>query len=302
MQVRFYAYRFQPTLPARGATACSASSPANVNIISTHAPRTGSDIQRPTASTTATDFNPRSPHGERPILLEEKAERDAISTHAPRTGSDSICNAAVFVATNFNPRSPHGERHGQRCVASQCNHFNPRSPHGERRRTTTHKRRHERFQPTLPARGATASVSPAERSIHHISTHAPRTGSDKIMLMSRTRTLIFQPTLPARGATSPPVFVVRCPCDFNPRSPHGERHQPLLAYNRQRHFNPRSPHGERQCFGTVLQCFYSYFNPRSPHGERRYACRLAPLVVFDFNPRSPHGERLFGLTSHPGNC
>ena len=57
---------FQPTLPARGATACSASSPANVNIISTHAPRTGSDIQRPTASTTATDFNPRSPHGERP--------------------------------------------------------------------------------------------------------------------------------------------------------------------------------------------------------------------------------------------
>ena len=36
------------------------------------------------------DFNPRSPHGERPALQEIKAILLEISIHAPRTGSDCI--------------------------------------------------------------------------------------------------------------------------------------------------------------------------------------------------------------------
>ena len=79
--------------------------------ISIHAPRTGSDAERETAVATDVDFNPRSPHGERPplinsdlfnstfqstlpargatIVLQMLLKLGTISIHAPRTGSDS---------------------------------------------------------------------------------------------------------------------------------------------------------------------------------------------------------------------
>ena len=57
-------------------------------LISTHAPRTGSDF-----SLTIMVM---------PML---------ISTHAPRTGSDlSSCQSLLIENEDFNPRSPHGER------------------------------------------------------------------------------------------------------------------------------------------------------------------------------------------------
>ena len=81
--------------------------------ISIHAPRTGSDRQRKirdfisprfqstlpargaTERTMAlancqTDFNPRSPHGERPVVTAEENAEAVISIHAPRTGSDVV--------------------------------------------------------------------------------------------------------------------------------------------------------------------------------------------------------------------
>ena len=79
------------------------------------------------------------------------------------------------------------------------------------------------FQSTLPARGATC-VFNRFRGYIRISIHAPRTGSDKQSCNSRDHVTSFQSTLPARGATGshqrPPAAG-----DFNPRSPHGERHQ-----------------------------------------------------------------------------
>ncbi len=170
--------RFQPTLPARGATASAAWS----------------------------------------------SSRLRISTHAPRTGSDqSDCRIASCHA-DFNPRSPHGERH----------------------RTVMQKEgRRLRFQPTLPARGATFTERPAIRDVG------------------------FQPTLPARGATIAFYTVRKRFWYFNPRSPHGERHSyiymPLLIL----YFNPRSPHGERHNVILAIFNLRFYFNPRSPHGERR---------------------------------
>ena len=57
-----------------------------------------------------------------------------ISTHAPRTGSDTQKQAEKANGWDFNPRSPHGERR----VAV------PGAGSAVRK-----------FQPTLPARGAT---------------------------------------------------------------------------------------------------------------------------------------------------
>ena len=54
---------FQSTLPARGAT--SNSTFFLLSYISIHAPRTGSDLGGAENAQRVSDFNPRSPHGER---------------------------------------------------------------------------------------------------------------------------------------------------------------------------------------------------------------------------------------------
>ena len=56
--------------------------------ISIHAPRTGSDYLFDPRKGGGDYFNPRSPHGERPVV-----------------GNDNY----LFII-DFNPRSPHGER------------------------------------------------------------------------------------------------------------------------------------------------------------------------------------------------
>ena len=103
--------RFQSTLPARGATRTrpQQSQAGGISIhaprtgsdrtsmtrstrwsISIHAPRTGSDCKPVSAESCDLYFNPRSPHGERPIYQQRKNHRLPISIHAPRTGSDYL--------------------------------------------------------------------------------------------------------------------------------------------------------------------------------------------------------------------
>ncbi len=170
---------FQPTLPARGATNAyplffptlayfNPRSPhgerrfAGTNtgkrpLISTHAPRTGSDPEVAGTHRIRADI---STHAPRTGSDEQDDFRHpsecAISTHAPRTGSDATRSNSSLPTRNFNPRSPHGERRCPHSISLVTAHnFNPRSPHGER--------------PTAPLR--------LERPFQ-ISTHAPRTGSD----------------------------------------------------------------------------------------------------------------------------
>ena len=80
-----------------------------------------------------------------------------------------------------------------------------------------------------------------------ISIHAPRTGSDAQRRRVRGGGIVFQSTLPARGATAKVVLrATTSESDFNPRSPHGERHGLQRVQKCSRNFNPRSPHGERR--------------------------------------------------------
>ena len=173
--------RFQPTLPARGATA-AAEVLAKTGLISTHAPRTGSDLKRRGQIEIATqfqptlpargatlifvstnfrsfDFNPRSPHGERRVLAVPGFLRLGISTHAPRTGSDVYLPYPASFALAFQPTLP---ARGATCSSQQLPfapaYFNPRSPHGERPVRCSWLKSSSSFQPTLPARGATLSA------------------------------------------------------------------------------------------------------------------------------------------------
>ena len=79
--------KFQPTLPARGATA-RAPSAAIPTRISTHAPRTGSDTRDGTmrVSKYISTHAPRTGSDEGSTINRQTPE--VISTHAPRTGSD----------------------------------------------------------------------------------------------------------------------------------------------------------------------------------------------------------------------
>ena len=124
----------------------------------------------------------------------------SISTHAPRTGSDRISEKSSLLSIYFNPRSPHGERHFVTFLcACDKSHFNPRSPHGERHGKEPKRYTDGVFQPTLPARGATAQFLRAAAVPIHFNPRSPH-GERQFVI---------------------PVF---CPFYyFNPRSPHGER-------------------------------------------------------------------------------
>ena len=103
------------------------------------------------------------------------------------------------------------------------------------------------FQLTLPVRGATSATRPYI-SIHNVSTHAPRAGSDRYgfhtnratksfnsrspcgerltRFIGATLQLMFQLTLPVRGATSFHRLVILSE-RFNSRSPCGERQETI---------------------------------------------------------------------------
>ena len=191
--------------------------------ISIHAPRTGSDAYLCTPHGEEGNFNPRSPHGERQGAVRAAAEW-----------------------RYFNPRSPHGERLCNVTNTIYIFQFQSTLPARGATRASRSCPLCRGFQSTLPARGATIFVcSMADLfgiSIHaprtgsddmdvglgsfgsDISIHAPRTGSDRLRRWLCNQTTSFQSTLPARGATTPkPRRCVRTD-DFNPRSPHGERH------------------------------------------------------------------------------
>ena len=80
------AYTFQSTLPVGGATDGFLSKRQEF-FISIHAPRGGSDCERYSSCVRLSNFNPRSPWGER------LGEPELVDIHS-----------------DFNPRSPWGER------------------------------------------------------------------------------------------------------------------------------------------------------------------------------------------------
>ena len=201
---------------------------ADVEEISIHAPRTGSDPAQSRAGCRALHFNPRSPHGERLRSRQRRrrrrhfnprsphgerrpamprlSRRRRISIHAPRTGSDAPFTGQTRFWENFNPRSPHGER---REIPRTCGWWPAISIHAPRTGSDDLAR------------------TPWEDE--DISIHAPRTGSDS----------------PSAGKSGRLIY-------FNPRSPHGERPGIAGEQNREADFNPRSPHGERR-LGANLQ-------------------------------------------------
>ena len=199
-----------------------------------------------------TDFNPRSPHGERrPLLWLTQA-----------------------ILTHFNPRSPHGERLDAIPGSAKGGNFNPRSPHGERRCAISFAKNLEKisihaprtgsdnlphvgkntvgeFQSTLPARGATRYPS-FIWLVHQFQSTLPARGATLKDNKIKDMSLEFQSTLPARGATRYNFadFGKRRISIHAPRT--GSDAPTSVISGEHRNFNPRSPHGERRIVFRAL--------------------------------------------------
>ena len=219
--------------------------------ISIHAPHAGSDFAPHRLPEGLLDFNPRSPCGERHVVLGSRHvhgrfqstlpmrgatrklydyyRRRFISIHAPHAGSDGGVDAVCGVVRDFNPRSPCGERRSGFSFSVQVSPISIHAPHAGS----------DAFKEWLDAMGA-------------ISIHAPHAGSD-------TSSSCCAPGSP----------------DFNPRSPCGERRDPDGERRRKMQFQSTLPmrgatsnRQDRPCFG--------YFNPRSPCGERPATWKQLP--------------------------
>ena len=104
---------FQSTLPARGAT-WRRRWTASASAFQSTLPARGATVEDYAFRTDEQNFNPRSPHGERPREYAASVTETEISIHAPRTGSDHARRKNGRIQLYFNPRSPHGERHTPR--------------------------------------------------------------------------------------------------------------------------------------------------------------------------------------------
>ena len=160
----------------------------------------GSDACSTTPPTSTTDFNPRSPDGERPGLHHLPAKVQNISIHAPRMGSD-------MRRANSSPRRPisiHAPRMGSDLPGARG--------HLRRGQISIH----------APRMGSDA-VFAMPQVWWRISIHAPRMGSDRKGNRLRSRHSKFQSTLPGWGATGVLFEHIQAHNHFNPRSPDGER-------------------------------------------------------------------------------
>ena len=151
------------------------------------------------------NFNPRSPYGERRELAAFNADLQKISIHAPRTGSDATSRSVFSLSAEFQSTLPvRGATRGANLLVLKIIYFNPRSPYGERPgcgRAVT--------KPVLISIHAPRTGSDLHADnlggVDGISIHAPRTGSDNSLAKLEYVYASFQSTLPVRGATSGPL-------------------------------------------------------------------------------------------------
>ena len=198
---------------------------APLMVISIHTPHAGSDGFSFRALMIRWHFNPHSPCGERPRcqlhrLLQQlfqstlpmrgatRAPKElqnlcSISIHTPHAGSDRKQQGrTVGGMSNFNPHSPCGERPALENDKQYLEQISIHTPHaGSDFYKKSRIFRSNKFQSTLPMRGATFWSLYFFCNSSNISIHTPHAGSDSCVICHFVVPSLFQSTLPMRGAT-----------------------------------------------------------------------------------------------------
>ena len=185
-----------------------------------------------------------SPHTGRDWIQDPPSRTRQISIHSPHTGRDGDRCHGVHHEQDFNPLSPHGERQERDAFFAREDVFQSTLP----TRGETYSFRYcpmcSAFQSTLPTRGETIGGY-GELYVLAISIHSPHTGRDDVEAAFGSLSEIFQSTLPTRGETVPKAAHSRPILNFNPLSPHGERHHGLTVVAGRAAISIHSPHTGR---------------------------------------------------------
>ena len=143
---------FQSTLPAGGAT-------------------TGSRC----GALTASDFNPRSPRGERQGMDDSFYCAKLFQSTLPAGGATTPKIMRGGIRLYFNPRSPRGERLNLTNKQAKVLDISIHAPRGGSDRTCgQNSPRCLPFQSTLPAGGATRNWQAAEAQANNFNPRSPR--------------------------------------------------------------------------------------------------------------------------------
>ena len=127
-----------------------------------------------------------------------------------------------------------------------------------------------------------------------ISTHAPRTGSDRYHLLNLHSVFQFQPTLPARGATSS-LSMGSMGYSISTHAPRTGSDAVSHGAILQIRISTHAPRTGSDVNGFNTEARSLYFNPRSPHGERRASVRRKNSV----QQISTHAPRTGSDHEHP---
>ena len=239
------------------------------------------------APAVALNFNPLSPHGERPRWKLGDMIGVSISIHSPHTGRDRDLLSGCVGLLDISIHSPHtGRDHDSPC-SSLPDAISIHSPHTGRDTSGTHRALEPWISIHSPHTGRDDHGDlrqPRWGDFNPLSPHGERPRLTTIVgmhpefqstLPTRGETkpveqtpeiLKFQSTLPTRGETAHDDFILHA-CLFQSTLPtrgetswHGARPRAM------KDFNPLSPHGERLIFATT--CYKSCISIHSPHTGR----------------------------------
>ena len=166
----------------------------------------------------ATDFNPRTPCGVRPVVRWFGDGTPLFQSTHPMRG-----------ATAARHRIYDGRIY-----------FNPRTSCGVRRYVSIYYKYTLKFQSTHPMRGATAGDR-RRREDSKISIHAPHAGCDRSTDGILCKKGDFNPRTPC-GVRLLSSGVCVCACYFNPRTPCGVRHADMRHAGRVKAISIHAPH------------------------------------------------------------
>ncbi len=102
---------FQSTRPAWGATSAVRFSFLALCLFQSTRPAWGATITAAALSASAVCFNPRAPHGARPINLDKFPAKSSFQSTRPAWGATRPVLLRPGLIRCFNPRAPHGARH-----------------------------------------------------------------------------------------------------------------------------------------------------------------------------------------------
>ena len=258
-------YQFQSTLPVWGAT-----SGINQigNVLTDFNPRSpcGERLGNFTYRRVIIYFNPRSPCGERQDNRARVLIYRCISIHAPRVGSDDQKSRNSTNNKKFQSTLPvWGATVFYSPVFSIFYHFNPRSPCGERLFERLVNQMAIRISIHAPRVGSDPNATFLFVAIKKFQSTLPVWGATTPLLRLVSQVLLFQSTLPVWGATLPKVITKAISILFQSTLPvWGATVASVALFTISLYFNPRSPCGERRIDGkgTITVDIISIHAPR----------------------------------------